>query len=102
MKVLRSSRAEWEAQGVTIIGISNDPIEVNRAFSNKYYLPFDLLSDQGNRIISAFGVGLEKTGRAKRETFIFRNGRMVWHDPDVTPLNQAFDIKKVIAELGRR
>lgn len=103
MKVLRSSREEWKELGVTIIGISNDPIEKQRAFSNKYYLPFDLLSDPEKRIISAFGVKLDpKTGRAKRETFIFRNGEMVWHDPDVTPLNQAFDIKKVIAEIGTR
>lgn len=89
--------------GVTIIGISNDPIESQRAFSNKYYLPFDLLSDPERRIMAAFGVKLEpKTGRAKREIFIFRNGKMVWHDPDVTPLNQAFDIKKVIAKIGKR
>jgi hypothetical protein len=53
--------------------------------------------------MAAFGVKLEpKTGRAKRETFIFRNGKMVWHDPDVTPLNQAFDIKKGIAKIGKR
>ncbi|MFP6856047.1 MAG: hypothetical protein VCA73_02145 [Roseibacillus sp.] len=53
--------------------------------------------------MSAFGVALEpKTGRAKRETFIFRKGQMVWHDPSVTPLNQVFDIKKVIADLEGR
>ena len=53
--------------------------------------------------MSAFGVAREpKTGRAKRETFIFRKGQMVWHDPSVTPLNQVFDIKKVIADLEGR
>jgi peroxiredoxin Q/BCP len=99
--VLRSGNNEFKQQGVTIIGVSTDLIAEQRAFSNKYYLPFDLLSDPDKRIIGAFGVKLEpKTGRASRETFIFRNGRMIWHDPDVTPLNQAFDIKKVIAEIG--
>ncbi len=55
--------------------------------------------------MAAFGVALEpktKTGRAKRETFIFRKGQMAWHDPSVTPLNQGFDIKKVIADLEGR
>lgn len=81
--------------------MSTDPVEAQRAFSNKYYLPFDLLSDPERRIIGAFGVGLERTGRAKRETFIFREGKLVWHDPNVTPLNQAFDIRKVISEIER-
>ena len=76
-------------------------MERQLAFANKFYLSFDLLSDPQKRIISAFGVGLDKHGRAKRETFIFRNGQMIWHDPNVTPLNQAFDIKKVMAKLGR-
>lgn len=80
------------------MGISNDSIEVQRAFSNKFYLPFDLLSDPEKRIISDFRVKLDEHGRAERETFIFHQGRLVHHDPDVTPLNQAFDIKKVIAE----
>jgi len=102
VKVLRSSRADWKARGVRIIGISKDLIEEQRAFSNKYYLPFDLLSDPDRIIIGAFGVATEADGRAKRETFIFRKGRMVWHDPDVTPLNQAFDIQKVIKEVEGR
>lgn len=87
---------------MTIIGVSNDSIERQLSFANKYYLTFDLLSDPQKRIIGAFGVGLDKHGRAERETFIFRNGKMIWHDPDVTPLNQSFDIKQVIAEIEGR
>lgn len=83
---------------MTLVGISNDSIGVQRAFSNKFYLPFDLLSDPQKRIIGDFGVKLDEHGRAERETFIFHRGRLVHHDPDVTPLNQAFDIKQVIAE----
>lgn len=101
MKSLRSSRVDWETHRVTIIGISNDPVPKQRAFADKYDLPFDLLSDPERRIIGAFGVETDpETGRAERETFVFRNGRMVWHDPDVTPLQQAFDIKKVMREVG--
>ena len=83
---------------MTVLGVSNDPVAKQLAFSNKYQLGFDLLSDPEARIIRAFGVPMTN-GRAARETFMFHQGRMIWHDRKVDPMTQARDVFSVIRKV---
>lgn len=48
--------------GASVFGISADSVESHRNFSVKYRLPFDLLSDEMNKLRKAFGVPSDMFG----------------------------------------
>lgn len=57
----RDSYQEFKKAGVEIIGISPDDEKSHIKFSEKYELPFTLLSDPDHAVCEAFGVwGLKK------------------------------------------
>ena len=49
-------------EGVSLAGISVDPIENNRAMVEKLLLPFPLLSDPEGRVIKEWGVWSDTEG----------------------------------------
>ncbi|MBL1378533.1 thioredoxin-dependent thiol peroxidase [Zobellella iuensis] len=53
---LRDSRAELDAQGVVVLGISPDPAARLKKFEEKDSLNFTLLSDEDHAVADAFGV----------------------------------------------
>ncbi len=50
------AKEKAEALGYTLIGISYDPVATLDKFSEKWSIGFPLLSDDGSRIIDAFGL----------------------------------------------
>ncbi len=68
------------AEGVSVAGISVDPIENNRAMVEKLLLPFPLLSDPEGRVIKEWGVWSGgEGGIAKPAIFaIRRDGSLAW------------------------
>ena len=53
-------------EGVSLAGISVDPIENNRAMVDKLLLPFPLLSDPEGRVIQEWGVRNDSEGGIAR------------------------------------
>jgi peroxiredoxin Q/BCP len=53
---LRDNYAELQAQGIEIIGVSMDDVNLHTRFINKYELPFTLLADTDRKVIETFGV----------------------------------------------
>ena len=74
---LRDNYEKFLALGYNVIGISKDSVKAQKNFSDKYTLPFPLLSDTDALIIKAFGAWGEKKLYGKvyegilRKTFIF-------------------------------
>jgi len=72
----RDARADYEAAGVRVIGVSPDPLKSHLKFRDKYDLPFTLLSDPDHVAAEAYGVWVEKSmyGRTymgiERSTFV--------------------------------
>ena len=72
----RDMRADYEAAGVRVIGVSPDPLKSHVRFRDKYDLPFTLLSDPDHEAAEAYGVWVEKSmyGRTymgvERSTFV--------------------------------
>jgi peroxiredoxin Q/BCP len=72
----RDSADEYKKAGISVVGISPDPIEDVKAFADKYQLNFPLLADADHKICEAYGVWQEKSmaGRnfmgAARVTFV--------------------------------
>ena len=74
----RDLAAEFEAVGAQRVGISADPVDKQRTFSDKHGFDYPLLSDEDRRVAAIFGVK-----RAlpllpnKRATFVIGTDRKV-------------------------
>jgi peroxiredoxin Q/BCP len=63
---------EFERLGAVVLGVSTDPVEVNRRFAERMGFRFKLLSDPEGRVAEAYGV-LRRSGSslsAERVTFV--------------------------------
>jgi peroxiredoxin Q/BCP len=93
---LRDAFSDLTKKGVTVIGVSADSPKEQKAFRDKYHLPFTLLADSDKRVIRAFGVPTT-LGFASRQSFLIRDGKIVWRDLHASTKEQAADILKAIA-----
>ncbi len=87
--------------GAEVIGISVDSIEEQKEFSDKYQLPFTLLSDADGSTCDAYGVlrNFGGTEVANRESFLINpEGVVVKHYQRVNPETHT---QEVVADLGQ-
>jgi peroxiredoxin Q/BCP len=70
---------------VTVIGVSADSVDRHRKFTEKYKLPFTLVSDEKKEVIQKYGVWKEKSlyGRTflgiQRTTFVINGEGKITH-----------------------
>jgi peroxiredoxin Q/BCP len=88
---LRDAYAKLTEKGVAIYGVSKDSAKSQKAFQQKYQLPFDLLADEDGAVVKAFGVPATM-GFAKRQAFLFKDGKLVWRDLEASTEQQAADV----------
>ena len=88
---LRDSYAALTEKGVRIFGVSTDKVAAQKAFQEKYKLPFVLLADKDGKVVDAFGVP-KTMGFAKRQAFLFQDGKLVWNDNSASTEKQAQDV----------
>jgi peroxiredoxin Q/BCP len=69
----RDARQDFETHGVRIIGVSRDSAESHAGFAEKYSLPFTLLADSENQLISAYGSWVEKQNYGRKYMGIQRS-----------------------------
>jgi len=87
---LRDSFQEISDAGIEVIGVSRDNVKAQAAFKEKYNLPFTLLADEDGSVTEAFGVPT-RMGFASRQSFLIRDGKVIWRDLSATPRSQAKD-----------
>ena len=92
---LRDDFAELQARGVRVIGVSADGPEAQRRFKEKYRLPFMLLADRERTVAKVFGVPL-MLGMTRRQSFLIKDGRIVWRDLHASTKKQAQDVLRVV------
>ena len=65
---------------MSLVGVSVDPVENNRAIVDKLLLPFPMLSDPDGRVIKEYGVWTDSGGGiAKPSIFAIRkDGSIPW------------------------
>ena len=56
----RDHFAEFKKAGAVVLGVSTDPVKSHDRFVEKFKLPFTLLADEDKKIVSAYGVWVEK------------------------------------------
>ncbi|MCA9405421.1 MAG: thioredoxin-dependent thiol peroxidase [Candidatus Omnitrophica bacterium] len=89
-----------------VLGISPDGIAKHEKFTNKYKLPFPLLSDEDKKVCEAYGVWVEKNmyGRkymgVARSTFIIgKDGKLKKIFPKVKPKEHAAEVLEFLKTL---
>jgi len=93
---LRDAYEDLTKKGVAIIGVSTDTVEAQKAFKDKYRLPFTLIADTDSKVVRAFGQPGVKF--AKREAYLVKNGKIVYADHQGSTTKQAEDILAYIAK----
>ncbi len=88
---LRDSFAQLTERGVKVYGVSHDTVEAQKAFQEKYKLPFSLLADTDHKVSTAFGVP-SKGEYAARQAFLMKDGKVVWLDLEASTAEQAADV----------
>lgn len=101
---LRDAYPELARRGIDVIGVSGDRLEAQRRFQERRQLPYDLVSDRHCLVMKAFGVPCFLRF-AKRQAFLFKDGKLVWKDLAASTRGQAKDVLAAIDHLdaqGRR
>lgn len=89
---LRDEFEAVKAAGIKVIGVSADTVEAQKKFEEKHSLPFTLLADKDGAVIKAFGVPtIMGTSLASRQSFLVKEGKIVWRELKATPKTQAKD-----------
>jgi len=97
---LRDAYADLSAKGVAIIGVSSDSVEAQRAFKEKYNLPFTLLADEDLTVIKAFGARSVMRTMASRQAYLIQDGKVVYADHKGSTTKQAEDILAFLSQSG--
>jgi len=99
-----SLRDNWKAlqdKGIQVIGVSEDTVAEEKAFHDKYSFPFPLLADHDGKIATAFGVPTNG-GHAKRQSFLIKDGKVVWNMLEKTSTDKhADDVLKAYEALPK-
>jgi peroxiredoxin Q/BCP len=94
---LRDAYETLTKKGVAVIGVSHDDVAAQKAFKEKYHLPFTLVAGHDGAVIGAFGVpSIPMTSLAKRQAYLIKDGKIVWADYSASTEKQAEDVLKVI------
>ncbi|MEO6875881.1 MAG: peroxiredoxin [Opitutaceae bacterium] len=95
---LRDGYEALTKQGVAVIGVSHDDVAAQKAFKEKYHLPFTLIADHDDKVINAFGVPTYPVvGFAHRQAYLIKDGKVIYADYEGTTDKQAETILKVLA-----
>ena len=94
---LRDGYEALTQKGVAVIGVSHDGVDAQKAFKDKYHLPFTLIADTDDTVIGSFGVKTYPGGMAHRSAYLIKGGKIVYTDYKGTTKTQAQAILDVLA-----
>ncbi len=96
---LRDSFADLNQKGLQIIGVSEDTVESQKKFQDEHKLPFNLIADSNGKVAEAFGVPTTM-GLAKRQSFIVKEGKIVWVSPQAKTKEHAQEVQAALGSLN--
>jgi thioredoxin-dependent peroxiredoxin len=104
---IRDHRADYEAAGAVVLGVSPDSVEAVRKFADKQSLDFRLLADQDHGVADRYGTWMEKTNYGKtywgvqRATFLIDpDGTVAKVFPKVSPKTHDEVVLKALSEMA--
>jgi peroxiredoxin Q/BCP len=97
-----SIRDDWsklQEKGIKVLGVSEDKPEAQKKFKEKHNLPFTLIADSDGKVAKAFGVPLNVMGMTARQSFLIKDGKVVWNMLKASTSEHASDVLKAYGEL---
>ncbi|MDD5084000.1 MAG: thioredoxin-dependent thiol peroxidase [Candidatus Moranbacteria bacterium] len=95
----RDNFSVFKKAGITVLGVSVDPVKKHAKFAEKYTLPFTLLSDEQKQVVEQYGVwgkkkfmGREYMGTYRTTFLIDPKGTVAKVYENVKPDNHAEEI----------
>jgi peroxiredoxin Q/BCP len=105
---IRDRRADYEAAGVRVIGVSPDTVDAQAKFAAKHGLDFTLLADADHAVADAYGTWMEKKNYGKtywgvqRATFIIGpDGGIAHVIPKASPKTHDDEVFAALSDLGQ-
>jgi thioredoxin-dependent peroxiredoxin len=103
---IRDRRADYDAAGAVVLGVSPDEPRKLRRFADRYGLDFTLLADTEHAVADAYGAWVEKSmyGRRywgnQRATFVIDpSGRIAHVLPKVSPKTHDDEVLAALGDL---
>jgi peroxiredoxin Q/BCP len=104
---IRDHRADYEAAGAVVLGVSPDTVSAVKKFADKQSLDFRLLADADHAVCELYGVWAEKSRHgqtymgALRSTFIIDgDGEVARVFPKVSPKTHDDVVLAALGELA--
>ena len=104
---IRDHRADYEAAGAVVLGVSPDPVRAVKKFAEEQSLQFRLLADADHAVCELYGVWVEKHryGRtywgAQRATFVIDERGVVRHViPKASPKTHDDQVLALLSEVA--
>jgi peroxiredoxin Q/BCP len=96
----RDNYKPYQDMGAAVIGVSVDTVESHQKFSQKYGLPFSILSDNKKEVAKAYGVLGIGGFLAKRVTFVInKEGKITHIFPKVDVKKHSEEVLKALEEI---
>ena len=90
---------EFNKLNAVVFGISKDSVSRHQKFSEKYGLPFQLLSDEGGKVVEKYGVWVEKNNYGIKYRGIERSTFIIEEDGKFKKIFRKVKVKGHIQEL---
>ena len=109
----RDNYGAFEERGVAVLGVSYDTVEEQKAFKEKFALPFTLIADPDHKISELYGVWDDheittKSGNIRKFTGIYRStliidaeGNVIDARWGVDPTNDTQTVLDVLDDVSR-
>jgi peroxiredoxin len=96
----RDNLSVFEELDVHLLAINDDPLDLHRAFSDKYGFPFPLASDEQRVVCDAYGVLLGRLKAHRALVLVGEDGRVWWRHSELRLFHRdAAELHSILAEL---
>jgi peroxiredoxin Q/BCP len=95
----RDNWAWVKKKGTVVLGMSADPVKKHGAFKEKYKLPFTLLSDEGKKVLKAYGVWKKKKFMGREFMGIVRSTFLIDKSGNIQKIWSPVSVKGHVTEV---
>jgi peroxiredoxin Q/BCP len=95
----RDNYAGLKAKGITVLGVSIDDEKSHQKFISKHSLPFTLLADTDQSIVTAYGVWGEKNMYGKKYMGTIRTTFLINEEGTISHIIRKVDTKNSTAQV---
>ena len=76
---IRDSWSDLQKAGIQVIGVSEDTVDAQKHFADKNQFPHKLVADADGKVAAAFKVDMLKPNITARQSFLIKDGKVVWN-----------------------